>query len=113
MGCFVRLSYLIEFFYLCVKQRSYTTTTNVSTTSITSGISVFPNPAITQLTIDHLLPSTQRIALTDMMGHVVIETTEFDVDHYTFDLASMPRGMYMLTVNDTEVGILTRKIILQ
>lgn len=91
----------------------YTTTTGISMASFTSGISVFPNPASTQLTVGKFLPTTQRLMLTDMAGRVVTETMGFTSDHYTFNVADLPRGMYMLMIVDQQAGILTRKIVLQ
>jgi hypothetical protein len=105
-------SYTTEFIDAIAVNVHYTTTTAISANSLTSGISVFPNPASAQLTIEHLSPTTQRIALFDMSGRVVMETMEFS-DQCTLNIAELPRGMYILMISDSEAAVLTRKIIVE
>lgn len=90
----------------------YTNTTAISALSLASGISVFPNPASTQLTVEHLSASTQRVMLLDMAGRVVMETREFS-DRCSFNVADLPRGMYLLQVIDSQAATLTRKIVVE
>jgi hypothetical protein len=106
-------TYTTEFIDAIAVNVHYTTTTSVSVNSFTSGISVFPNPASTDFTIEHLSPTTQRIALVDMSGRVVMETMSFTSDRCTFNVADLPRGMYLLLVTDSEAATLTRKIVVE
>jgi len=91
----------------------YSNTTGIGTVSFTSEITAFPNPASTQLTVGNLSATTQHIMLTDMSGRVVMQAKDFTSDNYTFSVADLPRGMYMLVMTDELVGTLTRKIVLQ
>lgn len=89
----------------------YSTTTGIGVAS-SSGISVFPNPASTELTLNHLSATTQSIVLTDMTGRVVMDMTHA-ANNSTFNVTDLPRGMYMLVVTDSERRTLTRKIAVQ
>jgi hypothetical protein len=105
-------AYTMEYIDLIEVNVHYTNTTAINALSLASGISVFPNPASTQLTIEHLSPTTQRVALLDMSGRVVMETREFS-DRCTFNVAELPRGMYLLMIVDPEAVTLTRKIVVE
>jgi len=106
-------AFTMEFIDVIEVNVHYTTTTGINTASLASAISVFPNPASTQLTIEHLSPATQRIALVDMAGRVVMERMDVASDRFTFSVADLPRGMYLLLITDPEAGTLTRKIVVQ
>lgn len=106
-------SFTTEFIDAIAVNVHYTTATGVGVVSFASGINVYPNPASTQLNVEHLSPTAQRLALMDMAGRVVLETSDFSSGQYTFNVSDLPRGMYLLTVADTQLGILTRKIVVQ
>lgn len=91
----------------------YVSTTNVNMMAMGSNLSVFPNPASTQLTIENLSPSTQNIKLLNMSGALVTETSHYESGKCTINVNAIPRGMYMLVVTDRQTGTLTRKIVVQ
>jgi polyisoprenoid-binding protein YceI len=106
-------AYSMEFIDAIRVNVHYTTTTSISVVSLASELSVYPNPASTQFTVDHLLPSTQRISLLDMSGRIVMEAMDFSSGQCTFNVADLPRGMYILQIANPEAGILTRKVVVQ
>lgn len=80
------------------------------------GVTVYPNPASEQLTLEYLLsqPSTSVILLTDMTGKVLQQnTTKVNKGKKEFlDLKSYTAGSYILRIKLAEKSI-NRKIIIE
>ena len=71
-------------------------------------ILVYPNPTRSQLTIGASQAMTMNVAMTDVLGHAVLEHTTCDT-RTTFDVEHLPAGHYILRL-EGEMGYTTRLI---
>ena len=70
-------------------------------------VSIYPNPAKDQLYVNSGFP-VKSICLVDLKG-MQMRKMENCGQNYTFDLAGLPDGFYILRV-DTEKGSMQRKV---
>jgi hypothetical protein len=77
------------------------TSVNQPVASVSPQLTVFPNPAISELTV----ASTDRIAMvaiTNLVGQTVY-THKYESDKVQVDVADFPPGIYFVRINGTEV----------
>jgi hypothetical protein len=106
-------AYTTEYIDLIEVNVHYTLSTGISANAFNSGVSMYPNPATSQLNVTGIAAGTKRIALMDMAGRTVMETMNITSDQFVFDVAHLPRGMYMLLISDQQNGTLTRKVVIE
>jgi len=63
------------------------------------GAAIYPNPTSDVLTIETSLASLQSVVITDLAGRVVLTQDDLDASRHQVDLAALPAGMYLLTLN--------------
>jgi hypothetical protein len=90
---------------------------SVQNTVATNGLSVFPNPAATDLGINVQMTNSEnaRIVLYDALGNAVRSSNEMLVtgeNNLTWDVSNYATGIYLLQVN-TASGVLSEKITIQ
>ena len=66
-----------------------------------SSASIYPNPATTSLTITSPTQIT-TLSVTNLIGQVVF-TDHYNTGQVHIDVADLPKGLYFVKVNDTEV----------
>ncbi len=71
-------------------------------------VSVFPNPANETVTINAPYNDIEKLALYDISGKLLFETTT-PLSSHTIDVSSFANGVYFLKINDTN----TKKIIVE
>ncbi len=77
-----------------------------------NSITIYPNPAINQLTIESLSHKTESIKMYDVFGQVVKQFV-MNKSQMTIDLSNEVKGIYFLKITDSNKSVITRKIILQ
>ncbi len=65
-------------------------------------VSIFPNPANESITVSSAT-KIGSIILADLLGRVLLDI-EPDADHFCIDLSGMPKGMYFLKINSSDVS---------
>ncbi len=63
---------------------------------------VFPNPAITELTIRSAIGTIDQIAITNVFGQTVY-TSHPNTDNMLIDISGFPAGVYFIKVNGSNV----------
>jgi hypothetical protein len=64
-------------------------------------ITIYPNPAITSLTITAPYPISQ-IAITNLLGQTIY-IHEYNTEKIQINVADLPTGMYFIKINGSEV----------
>ena len=67
-----------------------------------STLSIFPNPATTELTIQSTNEPIKQITITNLLGQTVYNQMH-STDKVQVNISSLPTGVYFVKVNDTEV----------
>jgi trimeric autotransporter adhesin len=67
-----------------------------------SVITVNPNPATTQLTIQATNQTINQLTITNLLGQTVY-THEYNTEKVQIDVADIPKGMYLIRINGSEV----------
>ncbi|MBA3649315.1 MAG: T9SS type A sorting domain-containing protein [Chitinophagales bacterium] len=84
-----------------------------SSPSITNNrtIKFYPNPAIDQLHIEAPNIHKATITILNLFGQVVLRQRQFS-DNASFDISSLPKGMYLINIKDERGNILkTGKVV--
>jgi len=86
---------------------------NVTTTTPLAGISIYPNPAGSNLyiTMPAAMPATQ-VHITDMTGRTMLSTTLDNVSGASFDVSRYAPGSYIITVS-TDGNSMTQVLVKQ
>lgn len=74
------------------------------------GISVYPNPATKELTIELKNIKAKSIKVINMLGEVVINNEKAGVGKMEVDVGNLAKGIYFVVV-EGELGILRRKFV--
>ena len=84
----------------------------ITETSLTSAISIYPNPTDNIIHLDVSGTSgPSSITITDMLGQTILTTTTAGTGiHQDIDLSSFTKGLYLLTVRDADGASGTRVI---
>lgn len=96
-----------------------TTTANNEEKLSSDNVNVYPNPCRESLTFDCInldAQSTVEIKITDLMGRVIINEPNCDIQFnpsYQVDLSSVQSGIYLASVKDINNNIITKRIIKQ
>jgi hypothetical protein len=82
-------------------------------TASASASVVYPNPTGNKVTIEFQnQEKPKRVTLKDVTGKEIIETNRTKQATFTFDLANLPEGLYMIEVQSQE-GIKVHKVVKQ
>lgn len=90
-------------------------TSGLNELSIENAISIYPNPSTGNISVDlsKLKMETQLIQFLNYAGQIVFETSvSKNHDQTQINLSQLSKGMYIARIH-TEVGIVTKKIILE
>jgi glucuronoarabinoxylan endo-1,4-beta-xylanase len=83
--------------------------------NLDASLSIYPNPAQDQIFIN-LKSSSQglsSIVVFDMIGQQVLSMTEAPRNQIQLNIASLPSGIYLLKVTDTQSKIRQTKFIIE
>lgn len=87
---------------------------SVETIEDQNPITIYPNPATTQITIEmnsQYRTSNNECRIMNTMGQVVLHSI-FDIQHSTFDISFLTPGLYLLQVFDAKGGLVkTEKVV--
>ncbi|MBX2828203.1 MAG: choice-of-anchor B family protein [Flavobacteriaceae bacterium] len=72
-------------------------------------VSIYPNPATTEVTIASTLISIENIRLTDLSGKQIYVSGEMEENGFTLDISTFSAGIYFVTINN----LVTKRIIKQ
>lgn len=90
-------------------------TTGINETAKHIDMSMFPNPANTQLNI--VISMEQKpissIFITDLTGRVVKEITGINAHTQNINLTDLSSGVYLTSIKLTDASVVTRKVIVQ
>ncbi len=91
--------------------------TGIHSLDASTGISVYPNPANSFVTVELQLPTSQKVELdlVNMLGQIVFATEQEEsagISKLNINTTSLPRGIYLLNVK-TPNGNQVRKVELQ
>jgi Secretion system C-terminal sorting domain len=65
-------------------------------------IKIYPNPTTTSLTIQSTNQPINQISITNLPGQTIY-THEYNSEKVEVDVATLPAGMYLIKINNTEV----------
>jgi Secretion system C-terminal sorting domain len=65
-------------------------------------IHLFPNPTTTSLTIQSTNQPINQLTITNLLGQVTY-THEYNTEKVQIDVADLPKGMYLIRINGSEV----------
>ena len=80
-------------------------------------VQLMPNPANTECTLLFGVEKTETVSvsLSNMLGATVMKIYEGNVEHgnfqHTFNISSLPAGVYTVTINVTNKQVTTRKLV--
>jgi PKD repeat protein len=87
--------------------------TGIEENTFLSGMSVYPNPASSELHLDVIATVGLKITMSNILGATVFEKSITEgADDITLDVANMPKGLYVLTV-ENKGRKATRKVIIE
>lgn len=86
--------------------------TGIDELNLQNEIQIFPNPSTGIINISNLPDRPLKLQLFNMLGKLVYET-QIQAINYSLNLDFMPRGIYLLKVNDKNKSIVFEKVILQ
>ena len=67
-------------------------------------ITVYPNPASTQLTIQSQNPPIDNLTITNTLGQTIYsQSQESNYTIIQIDVSALPRGMYFIRINGTDI----------
>ncbi|MFN3405206.1 MAG: T9SS type A sorting domain-containing protein [Cytophagaceae bacterium] len=96
-----------------IKIGDFTTIASVEKQLVESSLNVYPNPANGNVFVDYNASSQTEVIFSDLSGKVLVrETKSYGSGTVSFETATFPAGMYLVTVI-TDNGAVTRKISLQ
>ena len=72
-------------------------------------MNIFPNPASNKLTLKTSLTGNKVVEIISLSGHNLLEAT-FNDSTSTLNLDSVPQGMYLLRLTDSDGNTIVRKI---
>lgn len=84
----------------------------ISSPSVNNTISVYPNPASTQATIQWQQPLSGKLMLYNLQGELLQQQMLFNQNSHTLDISSLQTGMYLVTVQ-TEQGVHGTKLLVE
>jgi hypothetical protein len=86
--------------------------TALSNEMVNNSFSIFPNPAITEITLNigAGLNENSSITILNVLGQKMLEIPLISETTFTIDVRSFPKGIYFLQLN-TKKGKLTKKFI--
>lgn len=70
-------------------------------------ISVYPNPAVDQITVE--MANMAKVEILDLTGKQ-IRTIEANVERLTFDVSDLNAGIYLIKVSDINNGAISKKV---
>ena len=82
--------------------------TSVAEIGAESNLSVFPNPAVNQLTVTSE-KTLNNVELLDALGRTVLTQTS-NANRFQLDLSQIPSGIYLLRATDGE-RMFTQKVV--
>jgi len=85
-------------------------TVPVSETKSEKYISLFPNPAITEVTINFGKAAHYNVQLCNILGEV-LEQTQTNSSALSLNMSSYTRGIYFITVTDENKNKVVRKVV--
>ena len=84
---------------------------SISDRFIESNVSLYPNPATSQLTISLLDTAEADIRVYDLVGKLMIyEANKLIANKHTLDISSLAAGAFFIRIN-SEYGTVTKKFI--
>jgi outer membrane protein assembly factor BamB len=94
------------------RQSSLCVDTTTSATEIAGQllVSVFPNPATTEVTINFGKPAPRNVHLTNTLGEA-LEQTQINSSSHTLNMSSRPGGIYFFVVTDEAGNKTVSKIV--
>lgn len=88
-------------------------TAGVDDNAFVNNVSLYPNPANSEITIGLQNPMKAEIKIFDMAGKLLqYEADAFIANKYTMDVSSLSVGVYFVRLN-TEAGTATKKLIIK
>lgn len=92
-------------------------TTGIHNNSLEAGFGMYPNPTNGVLNFAVSLPEATNlnVSVSNTLGQVVFTAMEKNVQGgvFTYDLTTMPKGMYTATISDSNNNKVVRKIVVQ
>ena len=78
---------------------------DVSTSEVFSQTSLFPNPAVGHITIQHPAGNSLDLEIHDLAGKFLLrQRLEFFAERITVDISTLLPGMYLLTLRHDKSG---------
>jgi aminopeptidase N len=87
-----------------------TTSLNIEDYTNLPLITVSPNPVTEEVYIQSRNKKISRIAVFDQQGKKLHETVFPETEHFTFDIGSLPGGIYIIRISGTDVNYNTKLI---
>ncbi len=92
--------------YLTIKEKDYTDVVNI--TASPNGISLYPNPATTFVTVKTNEFVADRIQITDLTGKIVLDE-KMQENATTLNVETLPTGIYIVNVGEHVAKLVVRK----
>ena len=86
-------------------------TAGIEDETFESNVSLYPNPATSQITIALQNPMKTEIRIFDISGKLLqFETSAFETNKFTMDISTLSSGVYFVRLN-SEAGSATKKLL--
>jgi hypothetical protein len=79
-----------------------------ATVNLKSEISLYPNPAYTQITITSAT-NIHEVTITNLIGQQVLSQV-YDMERAEINVSALPPGVYVVRVRDGEGNVFVRKV---
>ena len=77
------------------------TGTPANVTNLDGKLSVFPNPATSELTVSSI-SNINNVTVSNVIGQKVLSINGINADNYTLNVAGLTKGVYLINIENTD-----------